>query len=77
MFVRVGVDDDCRRSSFLGVVGRTGSEGRREGGQTMLIKELHSEDAETRDGGRGGARRRLAALGGACSTGKKLSLPWG
>lgn len=55
----------------------TRSEGRREGKQTMLIKELHSEDAETRDGGRGGARRRLAALGGACSTGKKLSLPWG
>lgn len=64
MFVWVGVDNDCRRSSFLGVVGRTGSEGRREGEQTMLIKELHSEDAETRDRGCRGARRGLAALGG-------------
>lgn len=50
-------------------------EGEKVGRQCLL----RSFTQRTRDKGRRprGARRRLAALGGACSTGKKLSLPWG
>lgn len=55
-FVRLGVDDDRHKSSFLGVVGMIGPEERREGEQTIFIKEFHSKAAETRNGGCRGSR---------------------
>lgn len=61
----------------MGVVGRTGSEGRREGEQTMLIKELHSEDAETRDGGRGGGEAAFSCARGGLFDGEEAQPPLG